>query len=94
VTCNRLKQFSDIRDIQAKKDGSGFRIDFSDITVLAKGRNLSPVAYALGAHACSFIQAFDSARHDPVSDATQSFIETIGYFTRENEQATVKELAA
>jgi hypothetical protein len=83
---DRLKQFSDIRDMQVRKDGRDIRIDFSDITVIITGRNLQPVAFAIGAHACSRLEAFDAARRDMPTDDTQSFIEKIAYYTRDDEE--------
>jgi hypothetical protein len=84
---DRLKQFSDIRDMQVRKDGQDIRIDFSDVTVIITGRNLHPVAFAIGAHACSRLEAFDADRRDLPTDPMQSFIEKIVYYTRDDEEA-------
>jgi len=66
-------------------DGRDIRIDFSDITVIVTGRNLIPIAFAIGAHSCSRIEAFDSAKRVKPTDPSQSFIETIAYYTRDDE---------
>jgi hypothetical protein len=87
VEGGRGKPFSDIRDVRYRFDGRGFRIDFSDVTVIVTGRNLIPVATAILAHSCSFIEAFDPQRRDMPTDKSQSFIETIGYFLPEDDEA-------
>lgn len=57
--------------------GTELALVFTFSVVVIKGRNLQPIAEAIDAEACEFIQQYDPARWQTPTDATAPFIEDI-----------------
>jgi hypothetical protein len=83
---DRLLPFSDIRLMDVRKDGRELRMDFSERTVILTGHNLHIAARAIGAHMRSRLEAFDPDRHDRPDKDSDPFIETIVFWTRDDER--------
>jgi len=79
---DRFFPFDSITSMEVKKDGRELIIEFGAVTVICTGANLRAVAKAIGARACSRVEAFDGQLRDRPSQATEPFIGSIAYCAR------------
>lgn len=84
---DRLLPFHDIRLMQLRKDGTELCIEFSGTTAILTGQNLRAVAFAIGAHLHSRVEAFDPQEHDAPQNASDAYIERITFEDPSEEEA-------
>jgi hypothetical protein len=74
---SRAYLYTGISEITHDREGEGILLNMPGKTVKILGRNLQPIAEALIAGTCAFIEEHDASRPGPPLDGTAAIVETI-----------------